>query len=309
MNLDRLNTFTIAAESLNFTQAARHLQLSQPAISQQIRDLEEELGVLLFERRGRSLLLTAAGERLRYLALELLRDVRTVEEQLQEFRGIAQGNLQVGATNTLGIYLLPHVLGKYSKEHPGVRTSLKITDPAGIVQGLQDGSLDMALIEEDVSPGQIYGWEKEHLIDDKLCLIAPPDHPWAQRSEIELKEFAQVPFILRQADSQTRRLITDRIAEAGFDPRRLTVRFELGHTEGIKRTVMAGLGVGFVSCYSIVRELHTGALAKVAVKGLAIHRSLYLLRQPEARLSHHQKLFVDLVRRGKENLPPELRLS
>ncbi|MGE5707182.1 MAG: LysR substrate-binding domain-containing protein [Bacteroidota bacterium] len=308
MNLDRLNTFTIAAESLNFTQAARQLQLSQPAISQQIRDLEVELGVQLFERRGRSLLLTAAGDRLRYLALDLLKNVQSVEEQLDEYRGLEQGNLLVGATNTIGIYLLPHVFGKFSLEHPGVRTSLKVTDTAGIVQGLQDGSLDMALIEEDIPPGQIYGWEKEHLVDDRLCLIAHPDHPWAQRS-VEVHEFDQAQFILRQPESKTRQFLMDRIAEAGFDPRRLAVRFEHGHTEGIKRTVMAGLGVGFVSCYSIVRELKTGALVRVEVKDLNIQRPMCLLRPSDERLNKPQQLFVEILRRRKENLPPELRLS
>ena len=136
MNLDRLTTFLAAAEDLNFTQAARRLHLSQPAVSQQIKELEEDLGVILFERRGRGLLLTPAGDRLRALAQPVLREVRQVRAEMGAFRDQPQGVLRVGASNTPGIYLLPFALGRFSTQWTGVRVSMEVSHPEALWRAL-----------------------------------------------------------------------------------------------------------------------------------------------------------------------------
>lgn len=295
MKLEHLTTFLTAAEELNFTHAARRLHLSQSAVSQQIRELEDDLGVSLFERRGRGLLLTPAGERLRAMAKPLMRDVRLAREALGEFKAIPQGVLRVGASNTPGIYLLPYALGEFARLYPGVRVSLRVADGPAIVRALQDGELDLALLEDDPAPGRMPGWEHVRLLEDELALIAGPTHPWAGRRDLTLADLEQHPLIFRQETSPTRRAILDHIAKAGLDPQRLITHFELGNTEAIKRAVMAGLGVGWVSRYACALERKAGWLVEVPVAGLRISRPLWLLMPPADRTLVHQKRFADLL--------------
>lgn len=305
MNFDRLQTFTIAAEELNFTQAARRLNLSQPAISQQIRELEDSLEVTLFERRGRSLVLTPAGERLRPLALSILKHIREAGEELMEFRGLPQGVLHIGASTTLGIYLLPAALGRFSKLFPGVRPSLRVADTEGVLRAMHEGELDIAMVEEELSPGRTHGWERLPLLQDELVLIADPAHPWAGKGPIPRDSLTETPLIMRQLNSPTRQLIIDRLAEAGFRPDRLNVRFELSHTEGIKRAVMAGLGTGFVSRFAIAEELRSGTLVELPIEDFTISRTLWLLRHAEKKKTIHLQRFIEMLLKP-DWLPKEL---
>ncbi|MNS67648.1 HTH-type transcriptional activator CmpR [compost metagenome] len=298
MNLDRLTTFLAAAEDLNFTQAARRLHLSQPAVSQQIRDMEEELGVTLFERRGRGILLTPAGERLRALARPVLKDVKQLQVEMGVFRDVPQGVLRVGASNTPGIYLLPFAMGAFSESFPAVRLSMQVSDTEMIMRALNDGELDLALVEEEPSPARLHGWEKVPLLEDELVMIAHPRHPWVSRETLDVKELPEGTFIFRTPQSETRRLIEDRLAEAGLDTERLTTRFELGHTEGLKRAVMAGLGVGWVSRFAMGMEARAGHLAEVPIRDFRITRTLWLVRPAGGRLAPHLERFSTLLHEG-----------
>ena len=295
MNFDRLNTFLMAAEDLNFTQAARRLNLSQPAVSKQIRELEESLGVALFARRGRGLMLTPAGERLQTMAQPILREVKQVETEMASYRHMPQGVLRVGASTTLGIYMLPFALGHFTTKHPGVRISLQVNDPDMLLRALNEGEIDLALVEEEPAAGRLHGWEKVPLMDDELVLIAAPDHPWAVRGSVSLAELPAGQFIFRTRQSSTRQLILNRLAEAGIDTDALFTRFELGNTEGIKRAVMARLGVGWVSRFAIGMEQRAGLLTEVPIAGASITRTLWLLRPTGNRLGEHQAQFCELV--------------
>lgn len=294
MNFDRLTTFLTAADTLNFTQAARSLSLSQSAVSQQIRELEDDLGLTLFERRGRGLALTPAGDRLRLLATPVMRDLKRARQSLEGLRDLPQGVLSLGASNTLGIYLLPSALGRFSQRYPGVRVSLKVGETGDLLRDLQSGELDLALVEQDPPPGRLSGWEKEALLEDELILIAAPEHPWAGRT-IDLETLPEAPYILRTRNSATRQLIADRLAEAGFDHGRLAPRFELGNTEGIKRAVMAGLGIGWVSRYATTLEQAAGLVQEIGVAGLTVTRTLWLLKPPAERRFVHQERFCELL--------------
>ncbi|HEY9765643.1 MAG TPA: LysR substrate-binding domain-containing protein [Chroococcales cyanobacterium] len=303
MNFERLRTFLIAAEELNFTQAARRLSLSQPAISQQIKEIEEDLGVSLFDRRGRTILLTPAGEKLRPLADALLKKVLSVREELEEFRGVPQGSLQIGAGNAVGIYQLPRVLGHFAQHYPGIRISLQLGDTVAILRGLRDGNLDLAVVEEEPSSEQIQGLTKTPYIEDELVLIAHPDHEWAGRGAIALEELGKAWFVVRKPNCPINVLIKNHLAEAGFDPNRLNIRFEFGNTEGIKRTVMAGLGVGFASSFSVLKEINAKYLVKVNVEGLKIDRTIWLVHPSQMAEGGHQQAFCEELLSGKWLLP------
>jgi DNA-binding transcriptional LysR family regulator len=295
MNFDRLNTFLVAADDLNFTQAARRLHLSQPAVSQQIRELEDDLGVGLFERRGRGLLLTAAGEKLRAMALPLMRDLKQVEVEMSAFQGSAQGVLRVGATNTPGIYLLPYALGRFAAQEPGTRASLQVSDTDAIMSALLEGDLDLAVIEEEPAESRLQGWNKVPFVEDEMVLITPPDHPWAKAGRIRPEQLSESPFIGRSRQSSTFQMMRGVVREAGLDPDSFETVFELGNTEGIKRAVQAGLGVGFASRYALALETRLEVLSTVAIDGFAIRRPIWLVKPTEARTLPHVQRFCDML--------------
>lgn len=295
MNFDRLETFLTAVDEGSFTYAGRKLCLSQSAVSQQIRELEHDLGSTLFERRGRGLLLTPAGERLRDLVRPLLRNVGRLRADMEVFRGVTQGVLRVGATPLPGIYLLPHALGRYSQAYPNVATALFVGEQDEVVGRLQAGELDVAVVEEPPEGLARHGFETHAFLSDEVRLVVPPAHPWAARERVSLDELPEAAYIFRLPDAPVRALVADRLREAGLDPGRLPVRFELGNTEGIKHAVMAGLGLGFVSRHATRIERGAGLLAEVAIEGLRIERTLWQVQPPASRLGEHRQRFRELL--------------
>jgi DNA-binding transcriptional LysR family regulator len=295
LNPDQLRTFIAAADSQNFTRAGELLHISQPTVSQHIRELETRLEVTLFERKGRRMALTPAGERLRPLAKASIAHLERTMAAMDEFRGVPQSVLRLGATGTVGIYLLPQALGQFSRRYPGIRASLQINEPDQIHRGLRDGELDIGLVSFPPPPGQIVGWSCHPFQEDEVVLIASPQHPFAQRREIEAGELSGLPVILRQPQSPTRQLILDTLANAGFDHERMRIRFELGHTEGLKRAVMANLGVAFVSRYAIAAEAAAGWVREIPIRDLHIRRSLWLIHRGPDSVTIHEERFADLI--------------
>ena len=292
MDFDQLRTFLLAAELQSFTQAARRLNFSQSAISQQIRDLEDRLGVRLFERHSRSVSLTPAGERLRPRARTILKEVEDAVGELGELRGQPQGVVRIGASLTPGVYLLPHALGRFSERYPGVRASLDVLSGDELTRAMQQGDIDVALVEEDILPARVFGWERVHAITDEIVAIAPTGDPLLASMPIPLERLAELNVILRPEHSPMRQTIIDHLAAAGFNPNRLRIRFELGNTEGIKQAVQAGLGVGFVSIFALDR-VHPG-YERLAIEGLRITRPLWLMRPTKQRTPMPER-FAELV--------------
>jgi DNA-binding transcriptional LysR family regulator len=278
--------------------------LSQPAVSQQIRDLERSLGVTLFERRGRGLLLTPAGLALQRLAAPVVRGVRRVAVEMSAYQGMAQGILRIGATATPGVYLLPHALGRFSQRYPGVQTSLAVTTAENLAHLLQEGELDLVTTEQELPLSRLRGFEQTVLLEDEVVLIAPPRHPWAVRDFIQPAELAEQGLILRQKSSRTRQLIIERLSQAGVDPEALRVRFELGHSEAIVHAVLAGLGVGFVSRFAVATERHAGLVRVIPIEGVEIRRAIWLVRPVHERTFVHQERFCELL--GGEDWLPDL---
>lgn len=307
MNLDYLRTFMIAADVGSFSQAARHVHLSQAAVSLQIRELESRLGVTLFERsKGRRLQISPAGERLLPLAQHVVKAYRDLEQELSAFKGLSQGVIQLGATSTPGIYLMPYALDAFARQMPGVKVSLHVLDLEPLRHALRNGELDLAVSEEEIQARDLPKWDRDPLLEDELVIITPPLHPWASRQEVELQELFDEPFILRPQDSSIRKLQSNLLAARGFDPEQLKCRFELGSTEAIKHAVLAGLGLGFVSRSAIGQELAAGTLSEVRIKGVSLGRPLWLLKPVDRKFPRHQQQLIDLLQ-ARSWLPSILR--
>lgn len=267
----RLKVFRTVAEHLNFRKAAEHLFLTQPAITLQIKALEEDLGIRLFDRAGNRVSLTAQGTVLLAYATKIAALVSQAEQDLAAEDGKISGELSLGVSTTIAQYVLPHLLGAFLEEHPRVQFSLHSGNTGEIVRLLLDGQVSIGLIE---GPARDRGIHTELFMQDELVLIVPPDHESDSMSRAELLASS---LLMREHGSGSRRVV-----EIALEKNRLKLKsfkkvMNLDSTEAIKSAVEAGLGVGFVSRWAISKELELGALKVANVAGLAMARQFSLV--------------------------------
>jgi LysR family transcriptional regulator, transcriptional activator of the cysJI operon len=276
----RLKVFRVAAEELSFTRAAEKLFLTQPAVTMQVKNLEDELRLRLFDRTGQRLALTPAGTILRDYATRIAALCVEAEQELAALRGETVGRLALAASTTIAQYLLPAIAGAFIREHPGVDLEIMSANTAGAVAALVEGRVRLALIEGPAGRSDV---KTEPFIEDRLPLIAPPGHEWAEAGIIDSAKLASAPLILRERGSGTRDVVERALRKAGLGLKKLRVVMELDSTEAVKSAVRAGLGVGFVSEWALSRELALGMLKEVAVKDMEIRRDFLFVypRGPE----------------------------
>lgn len=287
MNLNQLRAFATIAEEGNVTHAARRLAVSQPALSKQLSELEQALGVVLCDRLPRGIRLTEAGRVLREHAERLLAVEAAAEADIAALVGADRGRLAVGASTTIGSYLVPELFGDFKRAHPGIVLELQIANTRAIQSALMAQELDLALTEGFVGSDALDVQVFEH---DHMRVIVAPDHPWATRRRVRLRELAEAPIISRERGSGTRDVIEAALAERGLT---IEPAMALGSTEAVKNAVAAGLGVAIVSELTVAIELSTGRLVEVDVEGLRIRRALHLLRLRARRPSVAAAAFLE----------------
>jgi DNA-binding transcriptional LysR family regulator len=295
MTFEQLRAFIAVAEQLSFTRAAELLYLSQPAVSQHIQGLERKFQMSLFERKGRKLELTQGGEKLLVYAQRIMREASEAENVLMDLNQQVHGKLQIGTSETIGSYLMPELIGRFSQRYPQVQVSLRFKSAREVVSALAHGELDMAVLEEPPGPKYRDQIAAHPYRTGQVVLIVSPDHPWATRSAVMAQELTETPLIVRQEADSTRIFWTERLAQAGIDADQLRLSFELDNTEGIKRAVMAGLGAGFVSTYAVAMELQMGLLKTVRLVGLDLSRSIWALVPSRYQLPQRVEAFLDFL--------------
>jgi len=201
LDVHQLNVFLVAAESLNFTQAAQQLHMTQPSVSQHIQGLERHFDMLLFLRNGRNLELTDAGMALLPLAREAVTLSIRVDETMESLKGNIYGHLIVGCSTTPGKYILPNLLARFHKKYPQVRVTCQVSPQTDAIRNVAEGDVHFALFSLDYS--SYPDIEAVSFLCDPIVLITPLDHPWAQRGEIEPDELLEADFIMREAASGT----------------------------------------------------------------------------------------------------------
>ncbi len=290
MNLHRLRVFAAIAEAGNVTHAAAALTISQPAASKHLSDFEAELGVALCERLPRGVRLTEAGRALHTHAQQLFAIESAAETQLRALASGSHGTLSVGASTTIGSYLVPALFGAFRRAYPNVKLDLQIANTETIQGQLLDGRLDLALTEGLAGAPDLH---VEVVTHDTMRVITAPGHRWADRTAISLDELANIAVVMRERGSGTRAVIEAELAKRG-----LTIEpvMALGSTEAVKHAVAAGLGVGIVSELCVALELETGRLVSLDVEEVTLRRALHLVRvkgRPDAPIARN---FVQLVR-------------
>ena len=299
LDAHQLNIFLVAAETLNFTQAAQLLHMSQPSISQHIKSLEQHFGTPLFERTGRQLQLSDAGEALLPLAREMVNQSVRIDEAMASLNGEVFGHLKVGCSTTPGKYILPQLLARFHNRHPAVRVTCQVSPQAMSIEMLCEGRVHFALSSHSHRQSCTDA-EFQLFMRDPVMLIAPLNHPWSQRGIIDHKELLDANFILREEESGTYATVRDALDTIDFSIQDLKTLLTLGNSEAIALAVQEGLGVGFVS-NTVVTGMRQPDIAVIEVRGLNICRDIYIGRHVGRPATVAQSAFWKMI----QNLQPE----
>jgi DNA-binding transcriptional LysR family regulator len=290
LTLRQLRIFEAAARHLHFGRAAREMHLTQPAVSLQLKQLEEHVGLPLFEQMGRRMHLTHAGEELLRHSRVVLRQLREAEEAINALKGTGGGELHIAVTSTAK-YFAPKLLAEFRRLHPEVKVRLVVNNREAVVRELSDNTIDLAVMGR--APR---GLDTIALPFAKhpLVVIAAPEHPLARRRRLELADLAGESFLIRERGSGTRTAMERMFTERRFAP---LETMEMSSNETIKQAVMAGMGMSFLSLHTVGLELATGKLAVLRVAGTPVMRDWYVIHRERKRLSPAAEAFKDFLAR------------
>ena len=277
LTLRQLKIFEAVARHLSFSRAADELHLTQPAVSMQVRSLEEAAGLPLTEQVGKKIFLTEAGGELARHARVVAQQLREAEEALAAMKGLRGGLLNIAAVSTAK-YFVPRLLAAFRDNHPEVELRLGVHNREAIVQQLADNEIDLAIMGR---PPQEIETVSEPFADNPLVFIAAPDHPLARLKRIEPQRLAKEIFLLREPGSGTRAAMERFLSEHGVVPQRSV---EMTSNETIKQAVMAGMGISFISERTIALELATRNIARLNVAGTPLKRQWHVVHRAEKRL-------------------------
>ncbi|MCA9932593.1 MAG: LysR family transcriptional regulator [Anaerolineales bacterium] len=292
LDAHQLNVFLVASETLNFTQAAQRLHMTQPSVSQHIQALEQHFDQPLFIRSGRHIQLSSAGEALVPLAREMVTQSVRIEETMKSLEGEVHGHLLVGCSTTPGKYILPQLLARFHNIYPKVRVSCHVASQRQAMQMICDGEVHFALASVSDIPCATV--ELKRFMTDPVRLIAPLNHPWTSRESIELEELYEASYIFREEESGTQETVRRTLEQSGIDINRLETLLILGNSEAIAIAVQEGLGVGFVSDI-VVSRLVQGRVATVKVQGLHMEREIFIGRHTRRAPTKAQSGFWEFI--------------
>jgi len=293
LELHELNVFVQAVETSSFTAAAARLHISQPAVSMQIHNLEKRLNTALFDRSSRNIRPTEAADVLLPLAREILNFGTHIEETMASLHGTLKGHLQVACSTSAGKYILPHLIARFRQEHPDVRVTVGICAPEAAVERIRDGRSQLGILSSEAACKDV---EYCPFFDDRVVLIAPRQHPWAERVSVTPQELISQPFIMREETAGTYRVMQAGLLEHGIHVHDLDVVMELGNAEAIESSVEAGIGIAFVSRIVARRFIETGYVAEVPVEGLDLRRRLHMICHSRRAQTRVQTAFWDFCR-------------
>ena len=288
MDFDQLNSFLEVAKHSSFSKAAERCFRTQPAISSQIRALEEEVGAKLFDRSGAKVQLTAAGKAFQAYAEEALRSLKSVKTTIAEMERTPRGEIVVGANEATCLYILPEVFADFKRQYPKVSVSIQRAETAKTAESVVDQTVDFGVVSMPVKDARLAALPIHH---DELVLITSPMHPLAQLSHARLEEIAKYPLLLPKL-GRTRDAI-----DAVFEEARLKahVSMELDSSELLKRFVAADVGVGFVAKSNISDEVRAGTLAALSFVDPPISRDLALVYRKDKALSRAARAFMEIA--------------
>ncbi|MDI7260643.1 MAG: selenium metabolism-associated LysR family transcriptional regulator [Thermodesulfobacteriota bacterium] len=286
----RLKVFITVAELQSFTKAGEVLYITQPAVSFQIKSLEEEFGVRLFNREQNKVVLTDIGKVLYNYAKEIFKIYEEAKEEISKLTNSLKGKLIIGVTSIIGKYYLPVVIEAFKQRYPDVEILAQISNTEKIIKSLLQNTLDLCIVSEPLS---LYGDSFLYLpyIKDNLVLIVPSNHRWVSRRSIPFEELLEEPFIIREEGSGTRDIIEQYLREKGKGLEDLNIIMALGSTEAIKGAVDSGVGVSILSKCAIKIELKIGSIKIVKIEGMEMFQNFIIVYPKKFQKLNSERFF------------------
>lgn len=288
MTLKQLRIFLAVAHHQSHTLASRQLFMSQPAVSMQIRQLEENLGISLFNRVGKKIQLSDAGQEMVHYARSISSQAEEAKEVMLEFRDMKKGHLHLTMASTAN-YFAPKLLASFCDRYPGVQMSLNVTNRAGLLQALEDNTTDIVIMG---APPKELPLASEVFMDNPLVVIAAPDHDLAHQKYVSLAQLAKEPFIIREKNSGTRAAVERFLARHNIER---PSGMGMNSNEAIKQAVQAGLGLGVVSSHTLEMELLLKRLCVLPVQDFPIMRHWRVVYRQDRHFSKVAHAFKDFI--------------
>jgi DNA-binding transcriptional LysR family regulator len=275
IDLNTINIFLTVAELSSFSAAGRKLNLSQPAISQAVHNLERRFGVQLFIRQGRSVRLTEAGQLLQGFGQELLTSANRVEEMMNSLQGTVVGEMTIGCSTTSGKYLLPGLIARFRQRFPQLRINVMVSSREAVIKKLITGDFPLGVSSKRIEHSDL---EYQDFYTDDVILIVPKGHRWAGFRHVYPDDLLEEPIILREDVAGTREVMLEGLRQHDILPDMLNIAMTLGNAEAIEMAVEEGLGISFVSRLAAARGLELGRIVEVEVQGMPLKRKIFLVR-------------------------------
>jgi DNA-binding transcriptional LysR family regulator len=292
-DLRQLEIFLKVVELGSFSKAGEAVHLAQASVSERIATLENMVGAKLLDRMGRTVAPTKAGELLYRHGLRLLELKEKASLEMQDFLGVKQGEIHIGASTIPGEYILPEVIGRFAKEYPLIRVVLTVADSEEIEFRVLQGDFEFGIIGLRSSTKKLLSHE---LWEDDLVLVVPSRHRWASKKEVTAHELADEPFLSREVGSGTLSSLEDYLQHAGVKGiGSLRVIARLGTSTAVKEGVKAGAGVSILSSRAVETELKAGVLTSLKIKGLPMSRHFYLIRDRRRTISPLCRTLLDFL--------------
>lgn len=288
LTLRQLKVFEAVARHLSHSRAAENLHLTQPAVSMQIRQLEDAIGLPLFEQLGKKIYLTEAGQELQRYSRNILQQITEAESVFDEMKGLRRGKLAISVATTAS-YFMPQLLGQFNRKFPNVTISLNVTNREILLNQLAHNETDMTIMGR---PPAELGLEAVSFMANPLVIIAPVSHPLAHEHSIPLARIQQETFLVREQGSGTRIAMEQFFSEQAIQ---LTTGTEMSTNEAIKQAVQAGMGLGILSLHTVSLELETKRLTVLDVQSFPIRRNWYVVHRQGKRLSTVAQAFKDFL--------------
>lgn len=297
VTLRQLKVFEAVARLRSFSRAAEELHVTQPTVSKQIRLLNEEIGLPLFEQIGKKIYLTEAGEQLRATCGDWLETWGRFEQSIADLNGLRQGKLKIAAVTTTKFFM-PRVLGPFCAEYPGIDIAMAVINRDRLLERLARNEDDLYIMGVPPEGRDI---ESEPLLENPLVVIASPDHPLAERKRIPFARLGKEEFLVREQGSGTRITMENIFAQKKTP---LNVRMELGSNEAIKQAVAGGLGLGMISRSTLHANIAADDLAVLDVQGFPLKRYWYVVRPKGKQLSIVARTFLEFLHSHVQMLKP-----
>ena len=289
MNLHQLATFQIVAKYCSYVRAAEELHFSQPAVSAQIRQLEDSMGIKLFDKIGRKTHLTQAGEELYLYSQKIFSLIDETMETMEALRSPYYGRLSIGADTTVGTYVIPKLLGKFHQIYPDVEITLEVVNRGYLLDALVNNRIDMVIMGKIPTEVPVF---VAPFAPNELVIVAPPTHRLAGCVKIPFVELAREHFLLREVGSGTRSALESAFHEAGLP---LLISMQVGNNSAIKQGVASSLGIALISRVALDMELETNRLVILDVEGFPIMRQWRMVHLKDKNLSATARAFKNFL--------------